>query len=235
LTLDDHILDLKITPNRADCFSVLGVARDLAAATGVAFAEPEIKPIAATSAHTLAVRIEDPNACPVFVVRTIHGVRADAKSPFWLRERLRRSGIKAIAPIVDVTNLVMLELGQPLHAYDFDRIDSELVVRRARPREPLKLLTGADVLLDDEVLVIADRRGAVGIAGIMGGSGTAVCPGTTNVLLESAFFSTAAIAGRARRLGLQTEAATRFERGVDPSGQQRALERATESVRAFRP
>jgi phenylalanyl-tRNA synthetase beta chain len=233
LTLDDHILDLKITPNRADCFSVLGVARDLAAATGVAFAEPEIKPIAATSAHTLAVRIEDPNACPVFVVRTIHGVRADAKSPFWLRERLRRSGIKAIAPIVDVTNLVMLELGQPLHAYDFDRIDSELVVRRARPREPLKLLTGADVLLDDEVLVIADRRGAVGIAGIMGGSGTAVCPGTTNVLLESAFFSTAAIAGRARRLGLQTEAATRFERGVDPSGQQRALERATELILAI--
>lgn len=233
LTLNDQILDLKITPNRADCFSVLGVARDLAAATGVVFTEPDIKPVAATSPHALAVRIEDADACPVIVVRTIHGVRADAKSPFWLRERLRRSGIKAIAPIVDVTNLVMLELGQPLHAYDLDRLDGELVVRRARPKEPLRLLTGADVLLDDEVLVIADRRGAVGIAGIMGGSGTAVSPGTTNVVLESAFFSTTAIAGRARRLGLQTEAATRFERGVDPGGQQRALERATELILAI--
>ena len=227
LTLDDQILDLKITPNRADCFSVLGVARDLAAATGVAFAEPEIRPVPPANLQRVSVQIEDPNGCPVFVVRTIHGIRTDAKSPFWLRERLRRSGIKSIQPVVDITNLVMLELGQPLHAYDLDRIDGGLVVRRAKAGEPLKLLTGADVVLDDGVLVIADRAGPAGIAGIMGGSSTAVSPDTANVLLEAAYFSPAVIAGRARRLGLQTEAATRFERGVDPSGQQRALERAT--------
>jgi phenylalanyl-tRNA synthetase beta chain len=233
MTFNDQILDLKITPNRADCFSVLGVARDLAATTGLAFADPEIKPVPPVDSQVVSVRIEDPDACPVFVVRTIQGVRADATSPFWLRERLRRSGIKSIQLIVDITNLVMLELGQPLHAYDLDRIDAGLVVRRARAREPLNLLTGADVLLDDAVLVIADRAGAVGIAGIMGGTSTAVSPSTTNVLLEAAFFSPAAIGGRARRLGLQTEAATRFERGVDPSGQQRALERATELILAL--
>ncbi len=227
LTLDDQILDLKITPNRADCFSVLGVARDLAAATGLAFAEPEIRPVPPVNLQRVSVQIEDPNGCPVFVVRTIHGIRMDAKSPFWLRERLRRSGIKSIQPVVDITNLVMLELGQPLHAYDLDKIAGGLVVRRARLDEPLELLTGADVVLDDDVLVIADRAGPAGIAGIMGGSSTAVSPNTTNVLLEAAYFSPAVIAGRARRLGLQTEAATRFERGVDPSGQQRALERAT--------
>ena len=227
LTLDDQILDLKITPNRADCFSVLGVARDLAAATGVAFAEPEIRPVPPANQQRVSVQIEDLNGCPVFVVRTIHGIRTDAKSPFWLRERLRRSGIKSIQPVVDITNLVMLELGQPLHAYDLDGIDGGLVVRRAKAGEPLKLLTGADVVLDDDILVIADRAGPAGIAGIMGGSTTAVSPGTANVLLEAAYFSPAVIAGRARRLGLQTEAATRFERGVDPSGQQRALERAT--------
>ena len=233
LTLNDQILDLKITPNRADCFSVLGVARDLAATTGVAFADPEIKPVPPVNRQVVSVRIEDQDACPVFAVRTIHGVRADATSPFWLRERLRRSGVKSIQLVVDITNLVMLELGQPLHAYDLDRIDEGLVVRRATDREPLNLLTGVDVLLDDAVLVIADRAGAVGIAGIMGGSSTAVSRTTTNVLLEAAFFSPAAIGGRARRLGLQTEAATRFERGVDPSGQQRALERATELVLAL--
>lgn len=233
LTLDDRILDLKITPNRADCFSVLGVARDLAATTGLAFAEPETPPVPAKDPQTVPVRIEDPVGCPVFVVRTIRGIRADAKSPFWLRERLRRSGVRSIHPVVDITSLVMLELGQPLHAYDLDKLDGGLVVRRARAKEPLQLLTGADVQLDDEVLVIADGTGAIGIAGIMGGNSTAVSATTTSILLESAFFSPAAITGRARRLGLQTDAATRFERGVDPTGQQRALERAAELILAI--
>jgi len=233
LTLDDQILDLKITPNRADCFSVLGVARDLAAITGLAFAEPRTAPVPAQDSQTVPVRIEDAAGCPVFIVRTIRGIRADAKSPFWLRERLRRSGFRSIHPVVDVTNLVMLELGQPLHAYDLDKLDGGLKVRRARAREPLQLLTGADLQLDADVLVIADGTGAIGIAGIMGGNSTAVSGTTTNVLLESAFFSPAAIAGRARRLGLQSDAATRFERGVDPTGQQRAIERAAELLLAI--
>ncbi len=227
LALDDHILDLKITPNRADCFSVVGVARDLAATTGAAFAGAEAAPIAAEDVQEVPVRVEDVAGSPVFMVRAVRGISTAATSPFWLRERLRRSGIRSIHPVVDITNLVMLELGQPLHAYDLDKLDGGLVVRRARAGEPLNLLTGADIQLDEDVLVIADASRAIGLAGIMGGSSTAVSALTTNVLFESAFFSPSAIAGRARRLGLQTDAATRFERGVDPTGQQRALERAT--------
>ncbi len=227
LALDDRILDLKITPNRADCFSVVGVARDLAATTGAIFAGAEATPIAAEDLQEVPVRVEDAAGSPVFMVRAVRGISTGAKSPFWLRERLRRSGIRAIHPVVDITNLVMLELGQPLHAYDLDKLDGGLVVRRARASEPLNLLTGADIQLDEDVLVIADARRAIGVAGIMGGSSTAVSAQTTNVLFESAFFSPSVIAGRARRLGLQTDAATRFERGVDPTGQQRALERAT--------
>jgi len=227
LALDDNILELKITPNRADCFSVVGVARDLAATTGAAFAGVEVPPVAPQSGQQVPVRVEDTAGSPVFAVRAVRGISTTAKSPFWLREKLRRSGIRPIHPVVDITNLVMLELGQPLHAYDLDKLDGGLVVRRARAGEALELLTGADVRLDESVLVIADATKAIGIAGIMGGSSTAVSVRTTNVLFESAFFAPSAIAGRARRLGLQTDAATRFERGVDPTGQQRALERAT--------
>ncbi len=233
LGLDDQVLDLKITPNRADCFSLLGIARDLAATTGLHFAEPTPFPVATQAATSIVVSIEDSVACPVFVVRTIRGIRPDARSPVWLQERLRRSGIRSIHPVVDVTSLVMLELGQPLHAYDLDKVDGGLTVRRALDKEPLKLLTGADVSLDAGVLVIADRAGPAGIAGIMGGARTAVSATTTSVLLESAFFSPAVMAGRARRLGLQTDAATRFERGVDPTGQARALERAAELLLAI--
>jgi len=227
LALDDNILELKITPNRADCFSVVGVARDLAATTGAAFAGVDVPAVEPADAQEVPVRVEDAAGSPVFMVRAVRGISTTAKSPIWLRERLRRGGIRPIHPVVDVTNLVMLELGQPLHAYDLDKLEGGLVVRRARDGEPLKLLTGADIRLDESVLVIADAKKAVGIAGIMGGSSTAVSASTTNVLFESAFFTPSAIAGRARRLGLQTDAATRFERGVDPTGQRRALERAT--------
>ena len=233
LGLDDQVLDLKITPNRADCFSLLGIARDLAATTGLHFAEPTPVPVATQAAACVVVNIQDSVACPVFVVRTIHGIRPDARSPVWLQERLRRSGIRSIHPVVDITSLVMLEMGQPLHAYDLDKVDGGLTVRRALDQEPLKLLTGADVSLDADVLVIADRVGPAGIAGIMGGARTAVSATTTGVLLESAFFSPAVMVGRARRLGLQTDAATRFERGVDPTGQERALERAAELLLAI--
>jgi len=227
LALPDNILDVKITPNRADCFSVVGVARDLAATTGLAFREPTIPAVPAQEGGAFPVRVEDPVGSPTFHVRAVRGIRPDATSPFWLRERLRRSGIRSIHPVVDVTNLVMLELGQPLHAYDLDRLEGGIVVRRAHTAEPLRLLTGDDVRLDADCLVIAHDAGAIGLAGIMGGSSTAVAASTTNVLLESAYFAPSAIAGRARRLGLQTDAATRFERGVDPTGQRRALERAT--------
>lgn len=227
LRLDDQVLDLKITPNRADCFCVTGIARDLAAATGVPFNAPPAAPIVTTTDETISVSISNPDDCTVFVSRVIRSVRGDALTPFWLRERLRRSGIRSINPVVDVTNYVMLELGQPLHAYDMDKLSGGLTVRRGQPGEKLELLTGDEVELDAGVLVIADARGAIGMAGIMGGASTGVTEGTGNVVLESAFFQPAVIAGRARRFGLQTDAATRFERGVDPAGQLAAIERAT--------
>ncbi|MCB1597342.1 MAG: phenylalanine--tRNA ligase subunit beta [Gammaproteobacteria bacterium] len=227
LGLDDQIIDLKVTPNRADCFCVAGVARDLAAATGVLFRAPETVPVAALIDEVFPVTIGSQDDCPVFVSRVIRGLRSDVPSPFWLRERLRRSGIRSINPVVDVTNLVMIELGQPLHAYDMDTLSGGLAVRRGLPAEKLQLLTGDVAELDANVLVIADARGAVGMAGIMGGASTGVTEGTRNVVLESAFFRPAVVAGRARRFGLQTDAATRFERGVDPAGQLAAIERAT--------
>ncbi|MEZ5566168.1 MAG: phenylalanine--tRNA ligase subunit beta [Gammaproteobacteria bacterium] len=233
LLLGDQILDLKITPNRADCFSILGVARDLAATTKLEFAGLNIQPVPPSDNARFPVQIDDPTGCPVFGVRCVRDIRKGLRSPLWLRERLRRSGIRPIHPVVDVTNLVMLELGQPLHAYDLDKLAAPLQVRRAAAREKLQLLTGSDVVLDDSFLVIADAVGAVGIAGIMGGQRTAVSASTSNVLFEAAYFSPAVIAGRARRLGLQTDAATRFERGVDPSGQIQALERATALLQAI--
>ena len=227
LGLDDQIIDLKITPNRADCFCIAGVARDLAAATGVPFRAPLAVPVTATTNETIPVSISSADDCPVFVSRVIRGMRSEAQTPFWLRERLRRSGIRSINPVVDVTNYVMLELGQPLHAYDLDKLSGGLAVRRGQPGEKFDLLTGGEVELDAAVLVIADARGAVGMAGIMGGASTGVTQDTCNVVLESAFFRPQVIAGRARRFGLQTDAATRFERGVDPAGQLAATERAT--------
>lgn len=233
LALDDQILDLKITPNRADCFSMLGVARDLAATAHLGFAGLEVPAVPPADAALFPVRIDDPAGCPTLAVRSLRGLRTGLRSPLWLRDRLRRSGIRPIHPVVDVTNLVMLETGQPLHAYDLDRLAAPLTVRRAAAGEELQLLTGPVVTLDENFLVIADAEGAVGIAGIMGGKRTAVSADTTNVLLESAHFSPAVIVGRARRLGLQTDAATRFERGVDPSAQVRALERATALLQAI--
>jgi len=233
LALDDQILDLKITPNRADCFSVLGVARDLAATTNVEFRGLDVPAVVPTDETVFAASIDNPADCPVLALRCVRGLRTGMRSPLWLRERLRRSGIRPIHPVVDVTNLVMVETGQPLHAYDLGRLASPLVVRRAHAAEELQLLTGPVVALDEGCLVIADADGAVGIAGIMGGKRTAVSAGTTDILLESAHFTPTVIAGRARRLGLQTDAATRFERGVDPSAQVRALERATMLLQAI--
>lgn len=233
LSLDDRILDLKITPNRADCFSVRGIARDLAAAAEVSFADVGIKAVPSAGNETVPVQVDSPGDCPVFATRVITSLRADAVTPLWLRERLRRSGIRAIHPVVDVTNYVMLELGQPMHAYDRGALSGGLVVRRGLQAERLELLSGDAIQLDPEVLVIADHSGPVALAGIMGGSPTAVTAATRDIVLESAYFRPETIAGRARRFGLQTDSATRFERGVDPQLQVHAIERATELLMAI--
>lgn len=227
LDLDDQVIDINITPNRADCFSVVGLARDLGAVGDAPFRQAVIPAVAAQSTETFPVTLEEGAGCPLFAGRVIRDLRTDAVTPLWMRERLRRSGIRPIHPVVDVTNYVMLELGQPMHAYDLDRLQGGLSVRRARAGETLELLTGAEQSLDGDVLVIADANGPVGIAGIMGGGTTGVSGATRNILFESAFFEPGVIAGRARRFGLQTDASMRFERGVDPAGQATAIERAT--------
>ena len=229
LDLDDEVLELNVTPNRGDAMSVLGVAREVAAILGEgrAVAGPSLHAVAAGSGECRTVRLEAPKAAPRFAGRVIRGVDNRRPTPLWLRERLRRAGQRSISPVVDVTNFVLLELGQPMHAYDLATLRGDVRARPAIAGEPLTLLDGRAITLAGDELVIADDGGAVGLAGIMGGARTAVTATTTDVFLESAWFSPQALAGRGRRHGLHTDASQRFERGVDPDGQARAIERAT--------
>ena len=226
LDLDDSMLEVNATPNRGDCMSVFGIARDYTAAQRRRYLRYETKPVAAGHEAVFPVSLDSPG-CPIFASRLIRGVRPSAQSPEWLRERLRRVGINSISAVVDVTNFVMMELGQPMHAYDLARLTKGITVRAANPRERLLLLDDKEYELNAEFLVIADASGAIGLAGVMGGRRTAISESTVDVLLESAHFTPDAIAGRARRLGLFTDAAQRFERGVDPSLPAVAIERAT--------
>ncbi len=226
LDLDDTVIEVNATPNRGDCMSVFGIARDHAAARRRRL-HYAAKPVPAAHADAIGVELAVPEACPVFAGRLVRGLRAGATTPLWLRERLRRVGINPISPIVDVTNYVMIESGQPMHAYDAARVAAPITVRFATAGEPLELLNGTTLALTADCLVIADANGPVGLAGIMGGSASAIGDGTLDVFLEAAHFAPQAIAGRARRLGLLTDAAQRFERGVDPQLPRRAIERAT--------
>ncbi len=224
---DDVLIELDLTPNRADCLSILGVARELAALTAaplqpVTLAEVEVTP--AVPAPPAGVQAS--TACPVYLAQRLSGLDPAARTPLWMQERLRRSGIRPRYPAVDVTNYVLLELGQPLHAFDAERLAGGLTVRFAAPAETLTLLDGRHQELETDCLVIADEAGPVALAGIMGGERTAVTATTTEVVLESALFQPSAVAGRARRFGLHTDASHRFERGVDPAGQAAALARA---------
>lgn len=227
LRLDDAVLDVDLTPNRGDCFSILGIARELAALHGTALHDPRPGTVTPNADARFAVELRAASGCPRFAGRVVRGVDGGRDSPLWLREKLRRAGLRAIHPVVDVTNYVMLELGQPLHAYDLPRLAQQIIVRYAEPGERLTLLDGKRVTLDPDVLVIADHSGAIGLAGIMGGESTAVTAATKDVFFEAAFFAPESMQGRARRYGLQTDASTRFERGVDFTLQERAIERAT--------
>ncbi len=227
LGLHDHVIEIDLTPNRGDCLSIAGVAREVAALTGARF-----KSLAANTARTARTRVVKVNLtasrdCPRYAGRAIEGIDVHAQTPLWMRERLRRCGLRCIHPVVDVTNYVMLELGQPMHAFDLDKLAGDLNVRRARAGETLTLLDGNEVRLTPDVLVIADRTCALAVAGVMGGKDSAVDAATSNVFLESAYFAPPAIAGPARALGLHTDSSHRFERGVDPALQRVALERAT--------
>ena len=226
LHLDEAVLDLNVTPNRGDGMSVLGIAREVAALTGKRITGPAVGSFAAHGRETFPVHLAAPTGCPRFAGCIVRGIDNRAVTPLWMRERLRRAGLRSITPVVDITNYVMLELGQPMHAYDLGKLKGGITVRLAHAHEALTLLDGTQVTAGTDVLLITDAEGGVGLAGIMGGARTAVSPETTDVFFESAFFSPAAILGRARRFGLTTDASQRFERGVDPTLQARAIERA---------
>ena len=233
LGLPDAVIDVDLTPNRGDCFSMLGIARDVAAATGAALKVVEIESPRANTERVQPVELPVPDACPVFAGRVIEGIDPNARSPLWMTERLRRAGLRAIYPVVDVTNYVMLELGQPLHGYDLDKLSGAIRPCRAKGGESLTLLDGKDITLNEGTVTIEDDSGIIGLAGIMGGLSTAVDESTRNVFFEAAFWPPEYMAGEARGYGLHTDASLRFERGVDPTAQARAVERATELLVAI--
>ena len=230
LGLPDASIELKLTPNRADCFGVRGIAFDVAAATGAEVEPLDAMPVPAAHDATLPVELHADADAPRFVGRELQGVDAMVATPAWMAERLRRSGVRPVSFLVDVTQYVMLELGQPMHAYDRDLLKGPLGVRHARDGESLALLNGDEATLDPQFLVITDAGRVVGLAGIMGGDDTKVSSATRNIFLEAAHFAPSAIIGRSRKLGLHTDAAHRFERGVDPELPRIAIERATRLV-----
>ncbi|MAK43058.1 MULTISPECIES: phenylalanine--tRNA ligase subunit beta [unclassified Spongiibacter] len=230
LGLDDKLIELGLTPNRADCLSIRGVAREAAVLNNMAFAEPAQAAVEASIDDQLTVKIAAPDHCARYVGRVVRGVNMGAESPLWLQEKLRRCGSRSIDPVVDVTNLVMLELGQPMHAFDLSAISGAVHVRTATPGESLELLDGQTLELRDDSLLIADDEKPLALAGIMGGQSSAVSAATQDLFLESAFFTPEKLAGKARSYGLHTDASHRFERGVDFALAERAIERATELI-----
>ncbi|MDY1031953.1 phenylalanine--tRNA ligase subunit beta [Stenotrophomonas sp. CFBP8980] len=230
LGLPDSSIEIKLTPNRADCFSVRGIAFDVAAATRSEVVPFAADAVPATGSRELAIELNAGAEAPRYLGRVIEGVNAAARTPLWMAERLRRSGVRPVSLLVDITQYVMLDLGQPMHAYDLGTLSGPIGVRRSRAGEALKLLDGRDAALDDSFLVVTDADRPVGLAGLMGGFDTRVTDATTDVFLEAAHFAPAAIMGRGRKLGLHTDAGHRFERGVDPALPRAAIEHATALV-----
>jgi len=227
LGLDDSIIEIDLTPNRGDCLGIEGIAREVGTLLRCPVSPVEIKPVLATIDDGFDVEVQAPEACPQYLGRVIRGIDVNAQTPLWMQERLRRSGLRSLGAVVDVTNYVLLELGQPMHAFDLAQLSGGIQVRYAREGEQLTLLDERVITLDKQTLVIADHEKPLAIAGVMGGIHTGVQDETIDVFLECAFFPPKIIAGRARTYGMHTESAYRFERGVDPALQQRAMERAT--------
>lgn len=227
LQLDDVTIDVDLTPNRSDCLSLRGLAREVGVLNRMPVDSDQPEPVPAAHSEVVDVRVEAASDCARYLGRVIRNVDLTAETPLWMTERLRRSGVRAIDPAVDVTNYVMLELGQPLHAFDRTEISDGIVVRLAKPDEKLVLLDGQEVTLTDDTLVIADHDKPIAIAGVMGGEHSGVSDNTRDLILEAAWFNPITIAGKAREYGLHTDASHRFERGVDPKLTRQAMERAT--------
>ncbi|MFK7829339.1 MAG: phenylalanine--tRNA ligase subunit beta [Congregibacter sp.] len=227
LMLDDKAFEIGLTPNRADCLSIGGIAREVGLLNECSVNAPADEAHAVTTEAALKVDLQSPERCPRYLCRVVEGVDLSRSSPTWLQEKLRRCGLRSIDPAVDVTNYILLELGQPMHAFDLDKLQGDITVRQARQGEKLLLLNDHEIALQPENLVIADQHAALALAGIMGGADTAVGDGTSRLLLEAAFFAPVPLSGQARSFGLHTDSSHRFERGVDYQLQRRAMERAT--------
>ena len=227
LELDDTLIEIDLTPNRGDCLGVEGVAREVGTLTRSPVTPVTVEDVEATIDDTFPVDVQVPEACPRYLGRVIRGINPGAGTPLWMQERLRRSGLRSIDPVVDVTNYVLLELGQPMHAFDLARLSGVIQVRHANRGERLTLLDEREVELDEQTLVIADRDKVLAIAGVMGGIDSGVQAATTDLFLECACFAPEVIAGKARKYAMHTDSAHRFERGVDPFLQRRAMQRAT--------
>lgn len=230
LQLDDQLLTLKLTPNRTDCLSIRGIAREVAALTGTAQTPVAISPVTPRCNDVRSVNLGAPAACPRYAGRVVKHVNQAAATPDWMKQRLARSGIRSISAIVDITNYVLLELGQPMHAFDLAKLEGGITARLAQPGEKISLLNDKELALEADMLVIADDKKPVALAGIMGGADTGVTETTRDIFLESAFFAPEVIAGKARRLGFSSDSSHRFERGVDFGNCRDALERATQLV-----
>lgn len=227
LQLDDVTLDVDLTPNRADCLGIKGIAREVGVLNNLDVTPLVVEPVAATIDDKKEITLQAPAACPRYLGRVVRGIDVTKPTPLWMQERLRRSGVRSIDAVVDITNYVLLELGHPMHAFDLDAIQGNVQVRMAAANEQLTLLDGQQVTLQDDVMVIADDHKALAMAGVFGGKDSGVTATSSDIFLESAFFAPEAIMGRARRLGLHTDASHRYERGVDPELQRTAIERAT--------
>ncbi|HAS6256397.1 TPA: phenylalanine--tRNA ligase subunit beta [Vibrio vulnificus] len=227
LALNDVTIDVDLTSNRADCFSIRGMAREVGVLNRADVTEPSVAPVAPSIDDTVAIEVKAPAACPRYLGRVVKNVNVQAKTPLWMQEKLRRCGIRSIDPVVDITNFVLLEQGQPMHAFDLAKIDGGIVVRLAEQGEKITLLDGSEAELNADTLVVADHNKALAIAGIFGGEESGVTSETKDVLLECAFFAPDHIRGRARSYGLHTDSSMRFERGVDYALQVNAMERAT--------
>lgn len=228
LNLDDVTIEIGLTPNRGDCLSLTGVAREVGVLNQMPVTAPEAMAVAESHTETVAIELQAPQACPRYVGRVIKGVNAQAETPLWLQERLRRCGVRSISPVVDVTNYVMLELGQPMHAFDLNKIEGGIQVRYATAGEKLVLLDEQEIELKEQTLVIADQQTPLAMAGIMGGLASSVTDTTTDIFLESAFFAPDEMMGKARPYGLHTDSSHRFERGVDFEMPLQAIQRASQ-------
>jgi phenylalanyl-tRNA synthetase beta chain len=227
LDLNDVTIEVDLTPNRADCLGMRGLAREVGVLNKAEVSQPVYPAVTALITDVRQIQLAAPEACPRYLGRVIKNISQDVKSPLWLQEKLRRSGVRSIDPVVDITNFVLLELGHPMHAFDNDKLKGDVVVRMAEQGETLTLLDESEVKLHGNTLVIADQEKALAMAGIFGGLDSGVTPTSRNIFLESAFFAPDAIMGKARQYGLHTDASHRYERGVDPQLQRQAMERAT--------